>query len=137
MSTLPPITVSTLDSERLYALLERMPGSAFPDGEALEAELARATVVEPSQMPPDVVTMRSTALFAIEPGGGEFELTLCYPDELDGAPGKVSVTAPVGSALLGLSVGQSIAWPAPGGRSLTVQLKAVTWQPEREGFLRL
>ncbi|WP_028452434.1 nucleoside diphosphate kinase regulator [Chitinilyticum aquatile] len=137
MQTLPPITVTTLDSARLYALLGRLPASAFPEAEALEAELARAAVLEPQDMPPDVVTMRSTARFAMQPGGREFELTLCYPDELDGSPGKVSITAPVGSALLGLAVGQEIAWPAPGGQQITVRLMEVTWQPERAGFLRL
>ncbi|WP_028456665.1 nucleoside diphosphate kinase regulator [Chitinilyticum litopenaei] len=137
MTTLPPITVSSLDSARLYALLERLPASAFAEAEALETELGRAAVREPQDMPPDVVTMRSTARFVMQPGGKEFELTLCYPDELDGSPGKVSITAPIGSALLGLAVGQEITWPAPGGRQVTVRLKEVTWQPEREGFLRL
>ncbi|MFC7421061.1 nucleoside diphosphate kinase regulator [Iodobacter arcticus] len=126
MSALPPITVSTLDSDRLYALLDKLPADAFPDADALEAELGRATVLEQADMPDDVVSMHSTARFLMTPGDKEFELTLCFPHEIDGAAGKVSVTAPVGSALLGLSVGQSIDWPAPGGKEVKVKILSVS-----------
>ncbi|MEN9659212.1 MAG: hypothetical protein RL571_2677 [Pseudomonadota bacterium] len=126
MSALPPITVSTLDCDRLYALLDKLPADAFPDAAALEAELGRATVLEQVDMPADVVTMHSTARFLMTPSNKEFELTLCFPHEIDGTTGKVSVTAPVGSALLGLSVGQSIDWPAPGGHEVKVKILSVS-----------
>jgi regulator of nucleoside diphosphate kinase len=73
--------------------------------------------------------------FAMEPTGREFELTLVYPKDLDGEPNTISDLAPVGSALLGLSVGQEIAWPMPGGKTVTVRILAVTYQPERAGNL--
>ncbi|MGL4602653.1 MAG: nucleoside diphosphate kinase regulator [Iodobacter sp.] len=126
MTALPPITVSGLDSDRLYALLDKLSGDAFPDADALEAELGRATVLDEADMPDDVVSMHSTARFLMTPGNKEFELTLCFPHEIDGTAGKVSVTAPVGSALLGLSVGQSIDWPAPGGNEVKVKILCVT-----------
>lgn len=75
--------------------------------------------------------------FAIILGGKEFELTLCYPNEIDGNANKVSILAPVGSAILGLTVGQEIEWPAPGGATVKVRIIAVTWQPERVGMLSL
>lgn len=133
MSQLPPITVSTLDLERIEALLDRIPARDNAQLESLCAELARANVVEPQQVPPTVVTMNSTVRFLREDTGKEFEVTLCYPKDADGSPDKVSVLAPIGSALLGLSVGQHIQWPLPGGHIARVRVTDVTYQPEREG----
>jgi regulator of nucleoside diphosphate kinase len=65
-----------------------------------------------------------------EMSGKEFELTLVYPDDAHITHGAVSVLAPVGSALLGLSVGQSIEWPLPGGRKMNLRVLEVTYQPE-------
>lgn len=137
MAELPPITVSTLDLERLYSLLDKLPADNFASAVALENELVRATVMEPDEIPPDVVTMRSMVRFVISPSGKEFELVLCYPDEIDDNPNKVSILAPIGAAILGLSVGQEIEWPAPGGGQVSVRIVAVTWQPERVGMLSL
>jgi regulator of nucleoside diphosphate kinase len=49
-------------------------------------------------------------------------VTLVYPHEADLDAGRISVLTPVGAALIGLSVGQSIEWQSPTGgwRSLTV-----------------
>ncbi|MBX3665016.1 MAG: GreA/GreB family elongation factor, partial [Burkholderiales bacterium] len=62
----------------------------------------------------------------------EFELTLVYPRDA-GGEGRISVLAPVGSALLGLSVGSALDWPLPDGPSTTVRVSAITYQPERAG----
>ena len=87
--------------------------------------------MESHQIPADVITMNSTARFMDETSGKEFELTLVYPDDaLMSSDGTVSVLAPVGSALLGLSVGQAIEWPLPGGRKMSLRVLAVTYQPE-------
>src|SRR3546814_8305637 len=67
-------------------------------------------------MPGDVISMNSTARFLDENSGEERELTLVYPRDATGEPGRVSILAPVGSALLGLRVGQSIDWPMSGNR---------------------
>ncbi|QLI81671.1 nucleoside diphosphate kinase regulator [Chitinibacter fontanus] len=134
MEALPPITISTLDAARLEKLLARQSAHHVVNLAALENELARATVLAPEAMPADVVTMRSRVLFEILPAGRDFELTLCYPDEVDGRAEQVSILAPIGSAILGLSVGQEITWPAPGGAQLRVRIKAVSWQPERAGM---
>jgi regulator of nucleoside diphosphate kinase len=130
---LPPITVSTLDYERLMALIAKTPTRDFPGARALEAELERANLLEPEQMPRDVVSMRSLVRFEMLPSAEQFELTLCYPSEIDGAPGKVAVTAPMGSAILGLSVGQSMVWPTPGRTEVQVKVLDVSWQPEANG----
>lgn len=137
MEALPPIIISTLDAARLEKLLARQEARHADNLVALENELARATVLAPEAMPADVVTMRSRVQFEILPAGREFELTLCYPDEVDGRAEQVSILAPIGSAILGLSVGQEITWPAPSGAQLQVRIKAVSWQPERAGQMLL
>ena len=101
----------------------------MPPAEALRAELDRAEVREPRDMPADVITMNSTARFVDEAGGDEHEMTLVYPRDA-GAPGTVSVLAPVGSALLGLRVGQRIDWVGPGGRPLRLRVLSIAYQPE-------
>jgi regulator of nucleoside diphosphate kinase len=133
VSTAPKIILSSLDAERLEALLESLPDNAFPAKAALEEELARAEVVPPEQVPPNVVTMNSTVRFRVESSGEEFSLTLVYPKDVDSSGGTISVLAPVGSALLGLSQGDEIEWPKPGGGMMRVRVEEVIYQPERAG----
>ena len=128
----PPIIVSTLDLERIEKLLELPQYRNLPGVEALKQELERANIVEPDEIPPGVVTMNSQVFFAKEDSDTEYGLTLVYPGA-DNPPDAVSIFAPVGSALLGLSVGQSISWEVPGGRQLCLRVLNVVYQPEASG----
>ena len=130
---LPPITVSSRDLARLEVLLESPALRHLPAAVALGKELERATILAPEQMPADVVTMNSTIECVDELSGETHRITLAYPNEADVANHRVSVLAPVGSALLGLSVGNVIDWQAPGGRELRVRVTAVHYQPEASG----
>ena len=132
MNNKPPITMSSLDEARLERLLESDAYRQLPGVDALLSEMERANVVRPVDMPPDVVTMNSTIRFVDDSNGAEFEYTLVYPADA-GKPDTISVLAPAGSALLGLSVGQSIAWRVPGGRELDLRVRAVVRQPEAMG----
>jgi regulator of nucleoside diphosphate kinase len=133
MSTSPKIVISSLDALRLGKLLESLPRNAFPGREDLEAELQRAELVDPKDVPPTVVTMNSTVRFRAESSAEEFELTLVYPGDVKEDGSTISILAPVGSALLGLSQGDEIEWPKPGGGTLRVRIGEVTYQPERAG----
>ena len=134
MERKPVITLSTLDLERIEALLEKMPGE-FPGRALLEAELDRADVLEPSEMPATVVTMNSTVRFTFLESGKTNTLTLVYPKDMDGSADKVSVFAPVGIALLGLSVGDEFQMPSPTGQKVTVRVDGIDFQPENAGEL--
>ena len=134
MERKPNITLSSLDLDRIESLLEKN-NSQFPGRDALEAELDRADVLDPAEIPANVVTMNSTVQFAIAETGKEFRLTLVYPRDMDGSADKISILAPVGGALLGLSVGDELAWPGPGGKPMTVKVKAIVYQPESAGEL--
>lgn len=131
----PPITISSLDAVRLEKMLGVMSGNADADTDALITELDRAHIVEPNEMPPDVVTMNSTVTFRIDGSATEFALTLVYPNEIGDGNGKISVLAPVGSALLGLREGDQISWPKPGGGLIKVRILKIVYQPERAGEL--
>ncbi|MBS0211603.1 MAG: nucleoside diphosphate kinase regulator [Proteobacteria bacterium] len=130
MAKRPDIVLSTLDAERLERLLAE---TRFVGRAELENELVRARVVEPHAVPPDVVTMNSTVRFTVVTTGESFELTLVYPKDVDASGTRISILAPVGSALLGLAQGDEIEWPKPGGGMLKVKVAAVTYQPERAG----
>lgn len=132
----PPLTLSRLDVERIETLLENTPGGNA-NVEALGEELLRANIVEPKDMPPDVVSMHSTVLLRNETSGDEREITLVYPNEAGGDGSKVSILAPVGSALLGLRVGDSIDWPMPGGHSAQLHVLSIHFQPEAAGQFHL
>jgi regulator of nucleoside diphosphate kinase len=125
----PEITVSTADLDRLEGLLGELRAGAPEIADGLRSELDRARIVEPDEVPKDVVTMNSTVRFVDEESGKEFERTLCYPGEATGGVDKVSILAPLGSALLGLSVGQRIDWPVPGGRTAHIRILEVLSQP--------
>lgn len=135
MSKRPEITISSTDADRLYNLIESLPANSFLGKDELEAELDRANIVPSAEVPPSVVTMNSTVKFSVKSSEEKFELTLVYPDELDSSEQKISILAPVGSALLGLAKGDEIEWPKPGGGVLTVIIEDVTFQPEREAGL--
>ena len=134
MSSKPPITVSRIDLARIEALLERLPAGETANLDALRAELDRADVVEPAAMPSHTVTMNSVVTFEDESNGEKLTLTLVYPAAA-GAPGTVSILAPVGSALLGLARGQQIDWPTPDGRKRRLKVLEIAYQPEAAGHL--
>lgn len=133
----PSLLLSRLDVERIEELLEQPQFRGLDTG-ALRGELERAEVAEPAAMPGDVITMNSVACVRVddaELGSHERELALVYPRDADGSAHKVSILAPVGSALLGLRTGDSIDWPMPGGRTARLEVLAIRYQPEAAGEL--
>lgn len=128
----PAITVSERDLDRLEAMLTALSDEP-PGADALREELDRAHIARPEEMPANVVTMNSRIRFVVEPAGKEVEMTLVYPRDFTGAPGQLSVMAPAGIAVLGLTVGQHIEWVVPGGQTVRARIVEVTYQPERSG----
>jgi regulator of nucleoside diphosphate kinase len=131
----PPITVSSLDMERLEQLLDSLPSAQALTRDTLLGELARAELVEPADMPADVVTMNSRVRFVLDQGAQEFDMSLAYPKDADGASDRLSILTPVGNALLGLKVGDSIDWTRPDGGRFEVTVREIVYQPERAGEL--
>lgn len=128
------IVLTDQDMTRLHRLLEQhAKGKNAKECEALAAELDRAEIVTPTDVPADVVTMNSRVRFSDADTGEEFEATLVYPSDANVNEQRISVLAPVGAALLGLSVGQFIDWPMPSGVMKRLRVISVMYQPEAAG----
>lgn len=104
--------------------------------DSLEQELDRAHVVVASAIPRDVVTMNSQVRIEDVDTGVETVYTLVFPLDASIAEKKISILAPIGTALLGTRVGMTVDWPVPAGRR-TVRIKDVLYQPEAAGDYHL
>jgi regulator of nucleoside diphosphate kinase len=80
--------------------------------------------------------MNSTVRFTIAEEG-EFRLTLVYPKDVGGEYERISVLAPVGRALLGLAVGETMEWPLPASQAKRLRVVEVVYQPEQAGDFHL
>jgi regulator of nucleoside diphosphate kinase len=129
------IFITEADLAELRTMIDR----AHDNGEGLhladlEAELKRARIVPAEDVPRDVVTMNSKVLL-YDLDTRERELfTLVYPWQADADNYRISVLAPVGTAMIGCRVGDVIRWPVPGGIG-RFRIEDLIYQPEREGVL--
>jgi regulator of nucleoside diphosphate kinase len=138
MTSEQSLIVTETDMERLRHVIDHHDGGRAAElAEMLDLELSRARVVASETVPANVVTMNSTVIFEDEETGEQRQVTLVYPRDARSEEGRISVLAPMGSALIGLSVGQSISWPMPGGRTRRVRVIAVPYQPEAAGHYHL
>ncbi|MBW7907791.1 MAG: nucleoside diphosphate kinase regulator [Kiritimatiellae bacterium] len=127
-----PIYITNRDKARLEELLARIPPRSGQDVSALVKEIARAEVVESADVRPGVVTMNSRVILQDVDSHEEMEYSLVFPHEANPEAGAISVLAPIGTAILGYSKGDTITWPVPGGvRHL--RIKDVVYQPEAAG----
>lgn len=128
-----PISITKHDMHRLRNLIDNPDlMRQKPYLEQLEQELNRASIVESSAIPPDIITMNSTALLVDLETDEELLLTLVYPEHAYIPEGRISVLAPVGMAILGCRQGEVVEWEVPAGmRSLRID--SVVFQPEAAG----
>lgn len=133
----PTIIINELDAERIDRLLEQPAFASLPVADALNAELDRAQMCTPQNMPRDVVTMNSKVKFRDLTTGEVRVRTLVYPAQMTDSATQLSVLAPVGAALIGLRAGDTINWALPGGTSTHLEVLELLWQPEAAGeYLR-
>jgi regulator of nucleoside diphosphate kinase len=129
-------TIIITDSDR--ARLERLIDAEAQGGErpeyleALRGELRRARIVPPGRVPPDVITMNSTVRVRDLPSGETRRYTLVYPARADIEEGRISIFAPVGTAIIGHRQGDTIEWAVPAGMR-RLKVEEVVYQPERAG----
>ena len=112
-----PIFVTDSDATRIRGLLAAR-GSVERDQDHLQelnAELERALVIEPGRMPCDVVTMHARVQVLDLTSGERRELVLVFPWQADVSAQRISVLAPLGTALLGYREGDEVEWVMPGG----------------------
>ena len=125
------ILITREDKKRLLYVLPRL-GTEYGDREdlmLLGEELARAVEVEPHDVPADVVTLHSTVRVTDLEDGASSDYTVVMPGEANYDAGRISVLAPLGTALLGYRVGDEIEWEVPRGVR-RLRIEAVLYQPE-------
>jgi len=133
------IFITDTDRDRLEKLLLGTRVWSSRDKEhlqALEEELDKAHIVGSRDIPGDVVTMRSQVRVKDMKSGTEMDLSVVFPSEADLEQGKISVLAPVGTALLGYRVGDTIEWKVPGGLR-RLKIERILYQPEAAGDYHL
>ena len=108
----PSIIIGDTDQLRLLSLLDL---HDTPAAEKLSTELHRAVIVDQREVPTDVVTMNTEVVYEDCDTATRRKVRIVYPQDADATRGRVSVLAPIGSALLGLRVGQTISWQVPNG----------------------
>ena len=129
------IYITELDYNRLTGLIDRTRESNGVDREylnKLETELDRAEIVAPKDLPANVVTMRSQVRLQDLVSGESNTYSLVFPTEADFARGKISVLAPIGTAILGYRQGDTIEWPVPSGLR-RLKIEEILYQPESAG----
>lgn len=134
---LPAITVSALDFKRIESMLDGLSPAYDDVKDRLFAELDRADVVEPTAVPPTLVTMNSRVRFTVLVTGVTMVKTLVYPKDQAANDDNISILTPLGSALLGLSVGQEIEWQIDAQKTMRVRIDAIEYQPECAGDFHL
>ncbi len=123
------ILITDVDLERLRPVIDQ---NDTPASDSLDAELRRATIVPQRHVPADVVTMNSEVVYEDCATAAQRVVRVVYPKDADASAGKISVLAPIGSALLGLRVGQTIEWQVPTGKK-RVRVVELKYQPEASG----
>jgi regulator of nucleoside diphosphate kinase len=87
----------------------------------------------PQEMPHNVVSMNSQVRFRDLSTQEERVRTLVFPVNMTDSATQLSVLAPVGAALLGLRVGDSIHWSLPNGTETHLEVLELLYQPEAAG----
>ena len=140
MSKETNIYITKPDYERLTKLIEIARGRESDTNreyvDRLEQELDRAEVVQQEDIPAGVITMRSTVRLKDLDISEELTYQLVFPTEANFDEGKISVLAPIGTAMLGYQRGDVIEWQVPSGvRRLSVE--EILYQPESKGEYHL
>lgn len=122
MTTQENIIVSETDFKKILTLIKSAPTLT---AELLEEELGRASLVSDEELPDDVVGMNATIAFEDIAEKKTSTVSLVYPHEANIEENKISILTPIGSALIGLRVGQSIRWPLPNGKEKHLRVLSV------------
>jgi len=131
------IYLTEIDKERLRKIIdtEIKSGNVLDKPmKKLSEEIDNAIVVNTQQIPQDIITMNTRALLYLD--HEDIEITLVYPEEADWDNNRMSVLSPIGTAILGYKVGDTVEWEVPSGIT-QIYIKNVLYQPEASGDYHL
>jgi regulator of nucleoside diphosphate kinase len=132
------ICISEYDLDRLQKLIDH----ANPQGrdldhlQELEQELERGVVMSPREIPDDVITMNTKVLLKNLDTGETVEYQLVFPHNANIEERRISILAPIGTALLGYRVGDTIEWKVPAGVK-RLKVEKILYQPEAAGHFQI
>ena len=132
------LVISSFDKQRLMRLLSSAETSIEDRAELedLTHEIERGAEVQPQDIPPDVVTMNSCVRLTDLEAGTSHTYTIVFPADADYEKGRISILAPLGTALLGYRIGDIVNWKMPGG-TRQLRIDALIYQPEAAGDFHL
>lgn len=132
------IYITSDDAQKLRELIWEAQRSDYRGStylQMLSKELERAVIIDAQNIPADVITMNSKVSLIDVETGEEMLYTLVFPEDADAIQGRISVLAPIGTAMLGYRVGDTFEWETPGGK-LKMRVGKVLYQPEASGDAR-
>jgi regulator of nucleoside diphosphate kinase len=131
----PSIFITTKDVEKLRDLIRDAYHTEYRGSDYLKKlaeEIEKASVVLPDQIPSDVITLNSTARLVDRETKEEMVYSLVFPEDADTSEGKISILAPIGTAMLGYKAGDTFEWDTPGGKRI-ILVEEILYQPEAAG----
>jgi|SRR5690554_477791 len=126
------IYVTQKDRDRLLKLYQGTIGFREKDQKTIKAlieELKRATVLNTDEIPPNVITMNTTVKIKDLIKGDTYIYTIVYPEEANFEEKKISILAPIGTALIGYKEGDIVEWEVPAGKR-KLKVEKIIYQPE-------
>lgn len=129
------IILSKLDYSRIHKCIQdarRMNTIGMVETENLLSELKTAIVIEPDEIPDDVVTMNSIVKISFLDTNKTLQLQIVYPDRANIKENKISIFSPVATALIGYRLSDEIEWIVPSGLT-RLRIDAIIYQPEAAG----
>ena len=134
-----PIQITEFDLQRLRKLLLDAQSTAHRRNayvDRLREEIERAQVRRPEEISGEVITMNTKAVLEDLDGGEDETYTLVFPEDADLSNRRISVLAPIGTAMLGYEVGDTFEWDVPAGKR-HMRVKKIVYQPEAAGDYQL
>lgn len=134
------VFITAFDKERLEELINVATEFGQHDRDDLEelaTEMGQANVVDSKEVPPNVVTMNTKVQLRDADTDETMTYTLVFPTDADISAGRISVLAPVGTAILGYKEGSTVEWPMPSGKARRIKIEKILYQPEAAGDFHL
>ena len=129
------IILSKLDFSRIHKCIHdarQMNTIGANEAENLMKELNSAKVVEPEEIPHDVVTMNSIVKISFLNTNKTLQFQIVYPDQANFRENRISILSPVATALIGYKVSDEIEWIVPSGLT-KLRIDGIIYQPEAAG----
>lgn len=120
----PPILISKPEQRQLTKLARSVESRMPEIADELLAELERAEICQPGEIPPNVVKMYSMVRFATDKST-DHRMQLVYPEDADVIRDRLSILPPIGTALIGLSERQVMHWTDRAGQTRWLKVVAV------------